>query len=394
MRKHPKPYKKHALLLLLIAIIPLIMLAAINYTVDPLQIYRKQSLVQPRFWENQRYQNAGKLRSYLPSGEFDSIVIGHSQTDNFVPALIQNLLGWRKVLKLTVDGSQPYTQHFMAKQALESGKIRYVLWGISYGFADNNPNKKNEKRPLPSFLYSKDFFDDHPYLLSFDILKYSCQLLQNKSTWATNIDMLNYWMKPNIQKYVQYNSNENINAFKLKRDENGNTKLKEIPSAPIRKILSADQNLISLLLEYPNTHFILFFPPTFYDCLNNAARYSRWIELQKYIVESTSKLANVRVFAFDDCEFIGGNAANYRDCLHYHSGVNLYMLQAFRDDKHRLTSENFEAYEAQVRRNIVDYEILSNFDSMVPMAFPEENEILRGMLPSRVTPKVSLTLQK
>ena len=85
MNTAPVRYKQQAVLIILLALLLPMVVGGTNWIVDPLQIYRKQNIGQTLFWTNQRSQNAGKIRSYLQEDGYDSILVGNSVADNFVP---------------------------------------------------------------------------------------------------------------------------------------------------------------------------------------------------------------------------------------------------------------------------------------------------------------------
>lgn len=359
---------------------PILIVAGFNFRVDPLQIYRRQSSAVPHFYKDQRFQNAGKLNSYLD--EYEAIIIGHSHTDNFLPSKVQEWLGWGRVLKLTIDGGMPRELFVMASKALKKGGISHVLWGVGNNFCGADPFAFNPRRMFPDFLYTKSIMDDIPYLLSLDIATFSWELLTGSSAWGTDLETLNYWMTNRVKSYLQFNSKKNLAKLQGQlTTKRRKKKLEQLPEAVrVRTFPNIEKNLLPLIRNYPETQFVFFLPPPYYLQLTNSVRYDQWLGLQKTLVEVTAQLPNVRIYGFDDCAFIGGNAANYRDMGHYHSGVNQFVLKAFSEDYQRLTTNNFAGYEARVRTNILSFEIVSDFQKMIPMGLPQENETLRLLL--------------
>ena len=382
MLKYRHNYKYHAVLIILISVLFVLFFAGFNYIVDPLQIYRKQSFVAPRFYSDQRFQNAGKINSYLSSDKYETLIIGHSQVDNFIPSKVQNFLNSGKALKLTIDGSTPREQYLMVSKALEKGKINTVLWGVGLNFRESTPFRYNKNQFFPDYLYTESNFDDHPYLLSLDIFNFSVDLLRDKSAWETDLEMLNYWMPNQVKNYASFSSEKKLSDLQKQLEKSDVKCLKSMPEIQKISFPNIVTNLLPLIKKYPDVHFILFFPPHYYLELANFNNYFDLLSLQKSAVEDTALCPNVMVFGFDDSSAIGGNAANYRDMYHFHSGVNMYMLESIRNDRHRLTSLNFAEYETKVRNNLRDFRIYSNFETMIPMALPQENETLFATLRS------------
>jgi hypothetical protein len=375
MKQNLLTYRTQALVILFLAILPVLLVGGFNYIVDPLQIYRKQRFVTPKFWSDQRFQNAGKINSYLPADHYESLIIGDSQVDNFIPSEVERFLNTGKVLKLTIDGSTPREQYLMVEKGLENGKIKTVLWGIGRDFSGKNPFLYNKNRPFPDYLYTKTVLDDHPYLLSLDMLFFSINLLQNKLNWEKDLNKLNYWMPQQVKNYVKFNSEKNLNRFKRRLKRSNSKDLKKV-KIQTETFPNVDVNLVPVIKRYPNVDFVLFFTPNYYLKLISPSFYKTWMALQKTILQAVDQFPNVSVFGFDDNPMIGGNAANYRDLWHYHSGVNLYMLESIRDGRHRLTCSNFDLYEKTVKNNLLNFKILSDFEIMIPMAFQKERSML------------------
>lgn len=182
MNTAPVRYKQQAVLIILLALLLPMVVGGTNWIVDPLQIYRKQNIGQTLFWTNQRSQNAGKIRSYLQEDGYDSILVGNSVADNFRPSQISRRLGWKKTMKLTVDGGHCSEQAFMVEDALKHANIRHVLWVIrATNFFITQKERWHEKQSIPFYLYTEAVLDDGPYLLNLDILRFSINTLRGET---------------------------------------------------------------------------------------------------------------------------------------------------------------------------------------------------------------------
>ena len=380
MKRNTSLHKRQAIFVIFLSIIPILFVGVGNFVVDPMQVYRKQRFVTPRFWTEQRFQNAGKINSYLSQDGYEAVIIGHSHVDNFIPSQVQKLLHLGKTLKLTINGSTPREQYLMVSKALEKGKIKTVLWGIGLNFRERNPFRYNENRLFPQYLYSESILDDYPYLLSTDIFNFAVRLIQNQSTWSTDLDRLNYWMPEQVKNYTKFSSVENLNKLRVQLKKSNVYRLRDFTGIGIDNFPNVDFNLLSIVKKYPDVNFILFFPPPYYFRLTSHSTYKEWLSLQKTVVEAMDQFSNVEIYGFDNNHLVGGNAANYRDFGHYHSGVNIYMLESMRDGRSRLTSSSFNDYESKTRKNLLEFEIYSNFKTMIPMAFPQEKEALFATL--------------
>lgn len=372
-----------AVLIILLALSPLVIVAGTNYIVDPLQIYRQQRWTEPRFWTEQRSQNAGKIRSYLAKDKYDSVILGNSVADNFRPSRVAEVLGWKKTMKLTIDGGQASEQSYLLEQALQNAPIRRVLWCFrASNFAGTKIDRWHPEKSMPFYLYTHWPFDDIPYLLSTDSFSFSQNLLLGKSKWIKDLDLLNYWQsKKHIVKQIRYNSEKSFkNLSKVRPDEANRLALNMSLDYP-----SAENNLIRLIKDHQNVEFLIVIAPMTRQSIasKNIYSLSRYLGIQNYLVKVTQGLPNVKIFGFDNVDAIVDNLANYRDDHHYHSGVNEYMLQALDRGNNRLTVDNIDDYISEVFNKLCRFEINSNFEDMIPLALPKENEALHKILATK-----------
>lgn len=93
----------------------------------PITIYHRPSWYTPLLSEEERYQNPGLAKNY----DYDNIIIGTSMTENFLPSQVDASLGGT-TLKLSMEGSTVDEHYKIAKLALETGKVKQVLWGLDY----------------------------------------------------------------------------------------------------------------------------------------------------------------------------------------------------------------------------------------------------------------------
>src|SRR6478672_3862893 len=100
----------------------ILMAAALNFAVDPLQLFRPARLFPAMYSADSRMQNAGLIRSQ----EFDTAFMGTSLAIHFRQSDIDRILGVRS-LKLAMSGSSSREQSFVLSAALER-HVRRVIW--------------------------------------------------------------------------------------------------------------------------------------------------------------------------------------------------------------------------------------------------------------------------
>lgn len=365
--------KYHSIAILFFLFLPVVAVGAFNYLVDPLQVYRKRSGEAALFWRNQRYQNAGIIRNFFGKEGYDSIILGNSVVDNFIPSHVSRAFRWGRTLKLTVNGGHISEQSFMLQQVEHSIHLKNVFWGhraanLMIGAED----KWHPEQTIPFYLYSKTPFDDKPYLLSLDITRFSKNLITgnlNLKRWSASLDRLNYWMTTRrAEAYAYYDKTEEYKKFEKRAKETHYKPLGHVTYHE-EEFPAALKHVISPVQHHPHVNFIFLFTPQNRLSLKvmSPGRLRNYYAVQKFLVDNVSGFSNVSIFGFEDVDQVVANLANYRDSIHYHSGVNEWMLKEMSEGRHRLTRENMDAYILRATSPLADYEPFFDYETMIPI---------------------------
>src|ERR1700716_3054037 len=100
----------------------IVMAAALNFVVDPLQLFRPARLFAAMYSPDSRMQNAGLIRSQ----DFDTVFMGTSLAIHFRQSDIDKTLGTRS-LKLAMTGSNSREQGFVLAAAM-ARRPKRVIW--------------------------------------------------------------------------------------------------------------------------------------------------------------------------------------------------------------------------------------------------------------------------
>ena len=112
--------------------------------------------------------------------------------------------------------------------------------------------------------------------------------------------------------------------------------------------------LVELLKKYPNTNFIFIIPP--FSRLSYKLNFVSIQDALKNLLEL--KLKNVLVYGFDNTS-IPDDLSRYVDLVHYDEKVNSFMIDAIKNDTHRITLENINSYFKEMQKKVEDYDIHS-----------------------------------
>lgn len=342
-----KPYKKWSATVLFITLTMLALLISLNYIVDPLQFYRKAAY-QSSFSTQQRYQNPGLAKNY----DYDTIIIGTSMTENFLPSYVNEKLGV-KALKLSMSGATAKEQYMIAKLAIETGKVKNIIWGVDYFALRGEPDRvRDEYGPFPHYFYDHNPFNDLRYLLNLDTTAETMETVESiagmKKRENTDLNMLNTWTHYAFGK-------QKVLAEWEKVMGGGTFTTSEYEFANIKQNLN--ENLISLIQAHPNIQFHLFYPPYsilqhrfFHD--KSRALFENELEAKKYLFEKVGSLPHVSIYDFQQERSITFDLTQYKDLAHHSPKINEYIIDAIAKDEHRVDGTNIDGLLEQLRQQV------------------------------------------
>lgn len=320
---------------------------------DPFQIYHKTFFKGAGYSQKQVYQHAGWINRLLadPEQGYQSIVIGSSTMANYTQARFdEKLSGWGKILNLSINGSVPIAQVAVARYALsKSPNIKNVLWDIHFFYVMD----VKDNQSFPFYLYNEKISDDGDYIFNISNLRASLQFF--RSDFSGFI----YGIIDNGPWYEGLLGDGRFDVFKsveLRKSFLGNLQ-KAGPLVPQSSEVVAgfsypevEKSLLDVVMPLCNkdVEFTIMFSPHsryYYAAEANLRHVYRQLYMRRYILERTSVCKNVKVFAFDDVDWIAGDITNYADSVHYKAVVNDYILESIANGRHRLTAENIDQYE-------------------------------------------------
>lgn len=308
--------------------------ATFNGIVDPIQFYKK-SFYPPIYLDNQRYQNPGLIKNY----PFDTIILGTSHTENFMPSEIERKYG-AQVLKLSMRGSTAYEQALALEKALQTGKVQRVIWGLEYNaFAGESDRVRHDKAggEFPYYLYQEKWYTPFRYLVSWDTFTHSLKALQGKG--HTELETLNTW----FQDY-EFGADKVLNVW-----QKAQVSLPQDDDTPIPTIdFSVQKHLLKFVQDNPNVEFYFFFPP--YSILSHVfdyqycnAKFEKRQYFKQKVIDALLDCKNCELYDFQMLKEITHNLNNYTDLTHYSKGISDYIIDSIFSAQHQVDRQNYQA---------------------------------------------------
>lgn len=369
-------------------IVPGLSVLGYNLYIDPFQIMRKDR-VEPAVVLStggcDRYQHAGIINHY----PMKSVIIGHSHSANYLPSMMEDILGVAKTVTLTMDGSSIADQSVLAQRVLQKQNVEYILWGINDKNLMNRFDQRGKRLALPDYLYDKNRLNDLRFFVTFDLHKYK-RRIKNQKKWilkstnpkareAEESDRATSWYWRNEEAFDRplFVAHQILGKRVLKYDE---AQLSQLVPLTLQTLETAadryseylpqimenangniDKNLVPLVSAHPDVQFDFVFTAFPTLLVQTQKLFTRRLYIASFLViesfiQRLADYENVRVFAFG-LEPFADNLRLYKDRDHYHIAVNNYIIQRISQNGNRITSENITSYLLAFDRKINQYRL-------------------------------------
>jgi len=313
--------------------------AALNFAVDPLQIFRPAHLFAAMYSNDSRMQDAGLIRSQ----QYDTVFMGTSLAIHFRQSDIDRLLGV-KSLKLALNGSTSSEQNFVLAAALAHRPLR-VLWEVDDWIFHDTPDIDSNVY-IPADLYRRNAKGIAGYLLSGSMARESAWImarsippLEPVVARLTNgvmfkfpisrVDDINS-LRPDFDLAAAYNAKRSLAAFRYVTDPVRRRYLADDTEYDM-KVRVFERDAIGLIAANPDVMFEIYLPP--YSILQwvslrdtSPEILGRVYDFSAYFCRRVTAFPNVRLFDFRSASEITHDLNNYADVIHHSPAVDMKIL--------------------------------------------------------------------
>jgi hypothetical protein len=348
----------------------IVLAAALNFAVDPLQLFRPARLFHPMYSLDSRVQNAGLIRSQ----DFDTVFMGTSLAIHFRQSDIDKNLGG-KSLKLAMTGSNSHEQSFVLDQALARHPKR-VLWQMDDWIFRDAPDIDADIY-LPADLYRRNAKGIASYLFSGAMARESLWMVARsipplepitaKLTTGVlfkfsiaEVDDINV-LSPKIDTSQIYNARQMMAAYTRGTAPQRRIYIAEGYNAD-EMVRNFERDAVGLIEKYPDVEFYIFFPP--YSVLQFVAMRDFSPETLQVVYRANSTMlrrlsqfSNVKVYDFREAKEITHDLNNYADIIHHSPAIDLKVLGLIAADKYRMDRAAPEASLERLKSQIEAYRI-------------------------------------
>jgi hypothetical protein len=325
----------------------ILMAAALNFVVDPLQLFRPARLFPAMYSADSRMQDAGLIRSQ----DFDTVFMGTSLAIHFRQSDIDRALGVRS-LKLAMTGSNSREQGFVLAAAMERRPKR-VIWQMDDWIFREAPEIDSDIY-VPADLYRRNAKGIAGYLFNGAMARESLWIaaraipsLEPIVARLTNgvmfkfpisrVDDINT-LRPDFDVASFYNAKSSVAAFRRLTDPAHRHSLAEGYNydAMVRNFA---RDAVALIEKNPDVTFDIYFAP--YSILHfvamrdaSPATLKIAYDFAAYAFPRLLRFPNVRLHDFRDVKDVTHDLGNYGDVIHHSPAVDLKILSWLAERKY------------------------------------------------------------
>jgi hypothetical protein len=233
-----------------------IMLAALNFIIDPIQYFRQASFYRPYFHGNYcRYINPGMAKNR----PYDTVIVGSSFMANTSPAMVNSALHVRSV-NLTMFGATSKEIRLILETAIRTGKVKRVIWGLDLETIEGDPDRVAIP-DFPYYLYDDSLLNDCRYIINFDLLyRLSREIIAlNLGKGGGDFDAAYNWMETKRPFFKRDVVLQDWNRARASGAAGEGSPLTGRIIEQNRRIIR--QNLLSVIRANPSIRFDIIYTP-------------------------------------------------------------------------------------------------------------------------------------
>lgn len=329
---------------------------------DPFHQYHAPWFGFPVVLEDVVYQTPGTAKNL----EYDSAIVGTSMTENCRVSWFDEL-GW-DTMKLCYSGATCNDLNAILNSVYAGDRQ------VDHIYMDLNDYQLSSPADVtyvdrPEYLYTETVLDDISYLFNHDAFVMGVERLRMKLQGQLgNIETAHTWEDAELfgKQRVLDGTRGTKEALLKERedrlaleDNSDNHIVSEKELEEIKKVCQDNlDNILPFIEGHPETEYFIFFPPysmLYWEQVAIEDKIETTIEMYTYAIEQLLPYENVKIYYFQGEEFVD-DLDEYRDATHHKPEINRYVFECVRDDKKRLTEENYKEEIDKVYQRVKDYD--------------------------------------
>jgi hypothetical protein len=337
--------------------------AALNFEVDPLQLFRPARFYAPMYSNDARMQDAGLIRSQ----KFDTVLMGTSLAIHYRQRDLDHALGVHS-LKLSMPGSNSHEQSFVLAAALDRHPKR-VIWEIDDWIFGDAPDIDHNAF-LPADYYRPNAKGVAEYLFSGAMAQESLWVLAHSLAPPA----FDGWFKFSIRDVDEINTLPA--GFDVAAAYNAGKAMVEFVdlTSPARRVYLAqgydydamvrnfEQDAVALIKTNPGITFDLFLPP--YSILQwivmrdaSSPTLQLVYDFTAYVAKRLAQFPNARLHDFRAVKAITHDLGNYADVIHHSPAIDLKVVSMLASGQYLVDRADPTASLERLKAQVAAYKL-------------------------------------
>jgi hypothetical protein len=297
----------------------------------------------------------------------DTVLIGGSTTMPITNRMMENILPQtHHAFNLSYQGPRNFDRKRVTDEIAAHSHAKHVILSLDWIYV---AGVKGERPGFPDYLYDGTMRNDLQ-TLSRDGLRLAVQTLLGEPLWLNKWDYSSYtrsierdyrgFQQPQVMKALAAaieGHKQDVDVSSGKSCADFNTIADEL--VPFAKKLS--QNNTALDFYVPPMSLGLYYawadqPKQVRG--NRETFTSDYLAFQSCLVKALAGIEGVRIFSFDNEDWLTGDMKNYFEPAHMFGDKNFeYVVRAIAEGSHQLTPENVDKNMETLRQRILNYRL-------------------------------------
>jgi hypothetical protein len=298
---------------------------------------------------------------------FDTLLLGGSTGHFYTPRMLEEMLpNTRRAFNLSYGGPSASDRAAVARQLSRYSHARHLILEVDWTYTI--PTRDQHMwASFPIYLYDDKWWNDVRDV-DLQTIKLSLAGLRGQPLWISS------WGKTREQEAFRRRY-ELIHSAATMAEYSATIARRRVGiDAPSKLTCDAMDEIGNGLVPFVRTfsqrgaQVDLLIPPyswmIYYragepgDPINRPTLLNDMLMMRTCLVQALDGIPRVHIFAFDDQPEITGDFRNYFDAGHlYNPEVNRHILHSIATGEHRLTSDNIDAKNSEMRSNVIHYRL-------------------------------------
>lgn len=318
-----KNEKKYYLNIIYTLLCFLILISAITYYFDPLQVLNKTNYSI----DDSRKINYGIARNY----EYDLCIVGTSTSENILKKDLKSILKLEGV-NLSIPGSTNYEQRKLLEVILNEKKAKTIIYGLDVFSFNSKIDEVRVKNP--EYIEKFSLINSLKYLMNFESLKNIVNSKKDKN-W---IETHGYW-------------GDIVGEFSKERTKDlGNVQNEVmiqffIEKYALKKMKKNFDSFFKIIDSNSDVKYIIYFPPyasIFWNLANEYENIDIILDFKEYVYSKLENKTNIEIHDFHFDYSVVENLDNYKDMVHYSPDINKKIILDIKSKKYLSDLKKFE----------------------------------------------------